>query len=96
MKIFLGALALAVAFPAAAQTAAASDPHAGHAQHGQQGSGGKHDGMDHHDHAKMMDECKKAMAQGKCEEHCKAMMEKHGAATKAPAQPADAHSGHVH
>ena len=29
------------------------------------------------DHAKMMEGCRKAIAEGKCEEHCKAMMRKH-------------------
>ena len=33
MKMLIGAIALALAVPAAAQTAPATDPHAGHAQH---------------------------------------------------------------
>lgn len=96
MKIFVSALALAIAVPAAAQTAPATNPHAGHAQHGQQqGTGGGHGGMAGHDHAKMMEECKKALAEGKCEQHCKAMMDKHSAPAKT-AQPADGHAGHAH
>ncbi len=37
MKTFIGAIALIIAAPVAAQTAPAADPHAGHAQH--QGTG---------------------------------------------------------
>ena len=33
MKTFIGALALIIAAPGVAQTAPATDPHAGHAQH---------------------------------------------------------------
>lgn len=90
MKIVLGALALALAVPAAAQTAPAANPHAGHGQHGQHGGD-----MAGHDHAKMMEECKKALAAGKCKEHCEAMMKQHGAAA-APAAKAEAHAGHAH
>jgi len=89
MKTFIGAFALILAVPALGQTVPASDPHAGHAQHQQ--SGGQQD----HDHAKMMDECKKAMAEGKRKEHCEAMMQQHGAAAAAPAK-ADGHAGHAH
>ena len=92
MKTVIGALALMLAVPAAAQTVPATDPHAGHAQH--QPAGGQQGDAAHHDHAKMMDGCKKAMAEGKCKEHCEAMMKQHGAA--APAAKADAHAGHAH
>ena len=92
MKIFIGALALILAVPAAAQTAPAADPHAGHAQHQQNQQGGQQG----HDHARMMDECKKAMADGKCKEHCQAMMKPHGAVPAAPAAKADGHAGHAH
>lgn len=94
MKILFGALALALAVPAAAQTAPATDPHAGHSQHQQKGTAGQHGGMGH-DHAKMMEECKKAAAEGKCKEHCEAMMKQH--AKPASATPkADSHEGHAH
>ena len=103
MNYLFSALVLCLAIPANAQTAPASDPHAVHAQHqqstrpgtSQQGHSG-HAGMKSMDHAKMMDDCKRAMAEGKCEEHCKAMMDKRGAAPKATsAQPADPHAGHT-
>ena len=95
MKIFLSALALSIAVPAAAQTAPATNPHAGHAQHGeQQGDHSQHGGMAGHDHAKMMAECMKAMAEGKCKEHCEAMKKQHGAAPAA--QKGAEHEGHAH
>ncbi len=92
MKTVFGALALLLAVPAAAQTAPATDPHAGHAQHQQQGHAGhaQHGQMDH---AKMMADCKKAMAEGKCKEHCQAMMKQQG--TAVPAAKPDAHAGHA-
>lgn len=93
MKTVIGALALILAVPAAAQTAPSTDPHAGHAQHQGHQQGG---GQQGHDHAKMMDDCKKAMAEGKCKEHCEAMMKQHGAAASAPAAKADGHAGHAH
>ena len=92
MKTVIGALALIFAVPAAAQTSASTDPHAGHAKHQkpQQGS------QQSHDHARMMDGCKKAMAEGKCKEHCEAMMKQHGAAAARSAAKAEAHEGHAH
>ena len=94
MKILFGALALALAAPAAAQTAPA-DPHAGHAQH-QHGTAGQHGTMPAgHDHAKMMEDCKKAAAEGKCKEHCEAMMKQHGASAS-KALKADGHEGQAH
>ena len=93
MKTVIGALALILAVPAAAQTAPATDPHAGHAQHQQQGQA-DHTQHGQMDHAKMMVECKKAMAEGKCKDHCEAMMKQHGAA--APAAKAHQHAGHAH
>jgi hypothetical protein len=92
MKTLFGALALILAVPAVAQSVPATNPHAGHTQHKQSQQGG---GQQTDDHAKMMDDCKKAMADGKCEEHCKAMMEKHAAAAKAATAP-EAHAGHAH
>ena len=44
----------------------------------------------------MMEECKKAMAEGKCKEHCDAMMKQHGAAAAAPAAKTDELAGHAH
>ena len=48
MKIIIGAIALAFAVPAAAQTAPAADPHAGH----------KMPGMDHSRHQQGKHDCK--------------------------------------
>ena len=92
MKIIIGAIALLIAAPAAAQTQA-PDPHAGHSkeQHGQHQQGHEHHGQKGHD--KTMQCCKdgkhgeccdKAKQQGqtmKCCEH------------KAGAKSAD-HSAH--
>lgn len=85
--IFLGAFALALAVPAAAQTAPAADPHAAHAQH--QASAQK--GQQHEGHAKNMEDMHK---------HCQEMMKQHGkmdhgakpGATSAPAS--GGHAGH--
>ena len=96
MKTVLGALALTLALPALAQTAPATDPHAGHAQHGQHHGAGKQDAPAQHDHAKMMIECEKAVAQGKRDKHCEAMMKQHGTAPAAPAAKPDGHPGHAH
>lgn len=96
MKTVFGALALMLAVPAAAQTAPATDPHAGHAQHQQQQGGGKQAAPAPHDHAKMMEDCRRAMAEGKCKEHCAAMMAKPGDAATAPAAKPDGHAGHAH
>ncbi len=58
MKTILGAIALIIAAPAAAQTATA-DPHAGHAQHQQQGQHQQHHGAPKGDHSQhKMDCCK--------------------------------------
>ena len=86
--IIFGAFALALAVPAAAQTAPATDPHAGHAQH-QAAAAQK--GQQHQDHAKNMEEMHK---------HCQEMMKHHGkmdlgakpGATSAPAT--GGHAGH--
>ena len=66
MKMLIGAFALLIAAPAAAQTAPAADPHAGHGQnHGQhqgQHPAGHGDHKDSGGHSKPMDCCK----DGKC------------------------------
>jgi hypothetical protein len=87
--IIFGAFALALAVPAAAQTAPATDPHADHAQH--QAAAAGQQGQQHQDHAKNMEEMHK---------HCQEMMKHHGkmdhgakpGATGAPA--AGGHAGH--
>lgn len=71
MKILFAAMALAVAFPAAAQPAA--DPHSGHAEHksGHEGHQGHHDkGKDCCKDGKPMDCCKKAGKDGKAMACC--------------------------
>lgn len=66
MKTLIGALALILAAPVAAQTAPASDPHAGHAQH-QQAPGSPAE------HKKDCDCCDEMKQQGDkmdcCDEH---------------------------
>ena len=52
MKMIIGALALALAVPAAAQTAPAADPHAGHQMSAQM------QGMDHSQHQQGKHDCK--------------------------------------
>ena len=49
MKTFMGAIALLLAAPVAAQTAPAADPHAGHAQY---------QGMNHSQHGQGKHDCK--------------------------------------
>lgn len=61
MKMILGAIALLIAAPVAAQAAPASDPHAGHAQHQQ------HDGQQKSGHAEHKGDCCK---DGKHKECC--------------------------
>lgn len=91
MKTLFGALALALAVPAAAQSVPAADPHAGHAQHQQTASAAAQHGKV--DHASMMEKCKdpKASAEAKAEcakmmAHCAEMMKQHGQHQAAPAQ----------
>lgn len=102
MKTLIGALALAFAVPAAAQSAPAADPHAGHAQHQQQTANApaQHGGADH---ARMMEKCKDPNASAEmkahCAEmkaHCAEMMKKHGQHQAAPAQSQAPHAQHAH
>lgn len=87
MKTILGALALFIAMPVAAQTApTAGDPHAGHSA--------QHQGMDHSQHEKGKHDCK---------ECCEKMNGKDGKMEckdkKAEAKPAASehdHGGHAH
>ena len=84
MKTLAGALALAFALPATAQTAPAADPHAGHAQHGKM------------DHAKMMEKCKDPTASAEMKAHCAEMMKHHGQHHPALAQPEAKQPQHSH
>ena len=97
MKIIIGAIALLVAAPVAAQTAPAPAPapQAGHAQHQQQGQ------MDHSkmDHSKM-DHSKMGHSKAEHEAHmkkCEEMMKHHSApATKTGQADGAAHANHAH
>ena len=88
MKTLIGAIALVVAAPAAAQTVPAAEPHAGHAQHEQQGQSGHGEHkMDCCKDGKHKECCEKARQQGKKMECCA----KHG---ESQAGGQQGHSGH--
>ena len=90
MKTFIGAIALALAIPAAAQTApAATDPHAGH----QKVDHSQHKGMEHSQHVAKHDckECCEKMEQQDRKMEC--MGKKAGAKAAAPSAQ---HEGHAH
>ncbi len=82
MKMLLTAIALTIAYPVAAQTAAPTpshDHHSGHAAHGQHGTqhGQAHSGhgqsADAHAQHQMKGECCDKMADGKMMDCCKKM-----------------------
>ena len=81
MKTFIGAIALIITAPVAAQTAPAADPHAGHAQH---------QGMDHSQHQQGKHDCKE------CCEKMKGKDGKMDCTDKAEAKPSPAASEHAH
>lgn len=82
MKMFIGALALALAVPAAAQTAPAADPHAAHKS------------MDHSQHQKGKHDCKDCCDKMKQSGGKMECMDKKGEAK--PAAPASGnHEGHA-
>ena len=85
MKTLIGALALIMAAPVAAQTAPAADPHAGHAQH---------QGTDHSQHEQGKHDCKKCCEEMKGKAGKMECME-HGEA-QSPAPAAVQHDGHAH
>lgn len=83
MKMLIGALALALAVPAAAQTAPAPDPHAAHK------------GMDHSQHQKGKHDCKDCCDKMKQSGGKMDCMDKKGEAK--PAGPeSGGHAGHAH
>ena len=88
MKLIIGAIALALAVPAAAQTAPAADPHAGHQMKG----------MDHSEHQQGKHDCKECCDKMKQSGGKMECMDKKGEAK--PAAPAsgghDGHAGHAH
>ena len=81
MKTFIGAIALIVAAPVAAQTAPAADPHA------------QHKGMDHSQHEKGKHDCKECCEKMKGKDGKMECMEKHGDA-KSSSSAAPQHDGH--
>ena len=80
MKILIGAIALAFAVPAVAQTAPAADPHAGHAQQ-QAVDHSQHKGMDHSQGKHDCKECCEKMKQQDGKMEC---MDKKGEAKTSP------------
>ena len=86
MKTLIGALALIIAVPAAAQTAPVADPHAAHAQH---------QGMDHSKMQGMHEkhDCKACCEKMKGKDGKMECMEKKAGT---PASSPDAHTGHTH
>jgi uncharacterized protein involved in copper resistance len=82
MKMFIGALALVIAAPVAAQTAPAADPHA------------QHKGMDHSQHEKGKHDCKECCEKMKGKDGKMECMDKKAEGTPAPSKPA--HEGHAH
>jgi len=88
MKTLIGAIALVIAVPVAAQAAPASDPHAGHAQ--QQGT-------DHSQHQQGKHDCKACCEKMKGKDgKMECMDEKAGAGTASPAGSGqEAREGHA-
>lgn len=85
MKIIIGAIALAFAVPAFAQTAPAIDPHA------------QHQGMDHSQHQQGKHDCKECCEKMKGKDgKMECMDKKADGKTAAPAQSGDAQDGHAH
>ena len=84
MKMLIGALALILAAPVAAQTAPVADSNAGHAQH---------QGMDHSQHQQGKHDCKECCEKMKGKDGKMECMEKHGDA-KSSSSPAPQHDGH--
>ena len=83
MKLIIGAIALALAVPAAAQTAPPADPHAGHTMQG----------MDHSQHQQGKDDCKDCCDKMKQSGGKMECMDKKGEAK--PAAPASGgHASH--
>ena len=88
MKTLIGAIALIIAAPMAAQTAPAADPHSGHAQH---------QGMDHSQHQQGKHDCKECCEKMKGKDgKMECMDKKADANTATPDASAQAHEGHAH
>jgi hypothetical protein len=87
MKTFIGAIALIIAAPVAAQTAPAADPHAGHAQH---------QGMNHSQHSQGKHDCKECCEKMKGKDGKMECMDKKAEANPVAAASEHAHEGHAH
>jgi hypothetical protein len=85
MKTFIGAIALIIAAPVVAQTAPATDLHAGHAQHQR---------TDHSQHSQGKHDCKDCCEKMKGKDGKMECKDKEAAATTAQSEPA--HEGHAH
>ena len=85
MKTLIGAFALILAAPLAAQTAPAADPHAGHAQQ---------QGKDHSQHEKGKHDCKECCEKMKGKDSKMECMDQKQDAKAAQSEPA--HEGHAH
>jgi hypothetical protein len=81
MKMILGAIALIIAVPAAAQTAPAADPHA------------QHQGMDHSQHGQGKHDCKECCEKMKGKDGKMECMEKKAQAKST--SDAGTHQGHA-
>jgi hypothetical protein len=85
MKTLIGAIALIIAAPVAAQTAPAADPHA------------QHKGMDHSQHEEGKHDCKACCEKMKGKDgKMECMDKKSDAKSAAPAASEQAHEGHAH
>lgn len=95
MKTLIGALALFIAVPAAAQTAPAAAPQAGHAQHQTMDHSQHMAGMDHSQHMQGKHDCKACCEKMKGKDgKMECMDDKKSTAASAPASSAPAHAAH--
>ena len=85
MKTFIGAIALILAAPVVAQTAPATDPHAGHAQHQR---------TDQSQHQQGKHDCKECCEKMKGKDGKMECMDKKADAK--PAQSEPTHEAHAH
>jgi hypothetical protein len=97
MNTLIGAIALIIATPVAAQTAAATDPQAGHTQH-QGMDHSKHQGMDHSKHQQGKHDCKECCEKMKGKDGKMECMDKKADAKAAAPAPSghEGHGGHAH
>ena len=84
MKTFIGAIALIIAAPVAAQTAPAADPHA------------QHQGIDHSQHEQGKHDCKQCCEKMKGKDGKMECMDKKAEAKPAAAASEHGHEGHAH